>query len=392
MTDSPKSEDPNNADTSSTSIKTKTESKPAAMPPPAPAAEPVSQAPVANNKGSGKGLSVFAILLSFLALAGAGYTWYENNFKRFQQDSKLAVGVAEIGGQVTRLGDSIARLQTQQSDGVSQEQLTTKILEANSAVDLRIRDLNDGQDSLLSAVEKINSEMQTGVNSFVVDEVSQLLKLANNSALFSGDAESAINALKLADLQLKEMADPRFSIVRRKINEEIGVLSGIEQIDVESLTVQLQALAARVPSLKLENERPDVVEDIKLEANLPAENISFYEGIKEVFVDIFNYADIQRVEQAPKPLLAPEQRYFLDQNLQLQLAKAELGALQSRPQVYSQSLIAAEQWINEYFDISDESVKDVLSQLRALKTQSIQVELPAVSGSYDLLQSIKGGQ
>jgi len=69
-----------------------------------------------------------------------------------------------------------------------------------------------------------------------------------------------------------------------------------------------------------------------------------------------------------------------------------LGALQSRPQVYSQSLIAAEQWINEYFDISDESVKDVLSQLRALKTQSIQVELPAVSGSYDLLQSIKGGQ
>ncbi len=395
MTDSPKSEELNNSEPAAadTSTQAAPNQAPVSESPSVQTASPVGQSSVGSNKASGgKGLSVFAILLSLLALAGAGYTWYENNFKRFQQDSKLAVGVAEIGGQVTRLGDSISRLQTQQSDGVTQAQLTTKILETNSAIDLRIRDLNESQESLLGAVEKINNQMHTGVNSFVIDEVSQLLKLANNSALFSGDVESAINALSLADVQLKEMADPRFSIVRRKINEEIGVLSAIERVDVESLTAQLQALAARVPSLKLENERPDLVEDITLDAELPEGDVSFYEGIKEVFVDIFNYADIQRIEQAPKPLLAPEQRYFLDQNLQLQLAKAELGALQKRPQVYTQSIDAASQWINEYFDLNDDSVKDVLSQLNTLKAQSIQVELPPVSGSYDLLQSIKGGQ
>jgi len=346
-------------------------------------------------KSGGKGLSVFALLISLIALAGAGYTWYETNFKRVQHDSKLAVGVAEIGGQVTRLGDSISRIQTRQTQVVTQEQLTTKILEANSAVDLKIRDLTDGQVGLVESVQKINKEMQTGVNGFVVDEVSQLLKLANNSALFSGDSESAINALRLADVQLKEMADPRFSIVRRKINEEIGILSAIEPVDVESLTAQLQTLAGRVPSLKLENEQPPLEEvTLSVEAvdNRGSRWQRFTGGVSEFFVDLFNYADIQRIEQAPKPLLTPDQRYFLDQNLQLQLAKAELGALQKRPQVYSQSLQSASNWLNEYFDVNDAGVKDVIAQLNELKAKQIIVELPAISASYDLLQSIKGGQ
>lgn len=345
-----------------------------------------------SSKSAGKGLSIFAILLSLIALAGAGYTWYENNFKRFQQDSKLAVGVAEIGGQVTRIGDSVSRLQTDQANVVTQEQLTTKILESNSAVDLQLRDVKAKQETVLSALDKINSDLQTGVNSYVVDEVSQLLKLANNSALFAGDAELAIKALRLADVQLKEMADPRFSIVRRKINDEIGVLSNIQQVDIESLTSQLQAVANKVPSLKLENERP-AVETIVLEAQVSEEEKTSVKGaLKEFWADLVNVAAIQRIDQPPKPLLTPDQRYFLNQNLQLQLAKAELGVLQKRPQVYIKSLDAALAWLNDYFDPNDDEVNKAIADITQLKSQPIITELPPVSGSYDMLQSIKGGQ
>jgi len=356
-----------------------------------------------NTTGGSKVLGVLAILVSLLALGGSGYTWYENNFKRFQQDSKIAVGVAEIGGQVTRIGDSVSRLQTQQNDVVSQEQLTTKLLESNTAVDMQLRDLKTehGQQlrdikaeqvTLLGAVDKINSDLQTGVNSYVIDEVSQLLKLANNSALFSGDANSAIKALQLADVQLKEMSDPRFSLVRRKINDEIGILNNIQQIDVESLTAQLQAIANRVPSLKLENERP-ALETIVLEVEASEEEKKTVKGVlKEFWAELVNVAAIQRIDQPPKPLLAPEQRYFLNQNLQLQLAKAELGVLQKREAVYTQSLGAATQWINDYFDLNDDNVKQVIAEITKLKSQPINVELPAVSGSYDALQTIKGGQ
>jgi len=345
-----------------------------------------------NTKSTGKGLSIFAILLSLIALAGAGYTWYENNFKRFQQDSKLAVGVAEIGGQVTRIGDSVSRLQTDQTNVVTQEQLTTKILESNSAVDLQLRDVKAKQETVLTALDKINSDLQTGVNSYVVDEVSQLLKLANNSALFAGDAELAIKALRLADVQLKEMADPRFSIVRRKINDEIGVLGNIQQIDIESLTSQLQALADKVPDLKLENERP-AVETIVLEAQVREEEKTSVKGaLKEFLADLVNVAAVQRIDQPPKPLLTPDQRYFLNQNLQLQLAKAELGVLQKRPLVYTQSLDAALKWLNDYFDPNDDDVNKAIAEITQLRSQPIMIELPPVSDSYDILQTIRGGQ
>ena len=364
--------------------------EPSAQPAPAVSAEP--QVVVAAPKSGGKGLSIFAILLSLVALGGSAYTWYENNLKRFAEENKLAVGVNTIGGDVKRLGDAMGRLQSEQADSVSQEQLTTRILETTSAFDLQIRDLEQGQKDLLEAVEKINDDMQTGINEFVIDEVSQLLKLANNSALFANDANAAVKALQLADLQLKELADPRFSIVRRKINEEIGQLNNIQQVDIESLTEQLQAVADRVPSLKLENERP-AIETIVLENTTAAEEQGgFIAGLKEIWVDLVNFAEVQRIDQPPKPLLTPEHRYFLNQNLQLQLAKAELGVLQKRPEVYSSSLDTALTWLNDYFDLNDASVKQVIEELTALKAQQINVELPPVAASYDLLQSIKGGQ
>jgi len=48
--------------------------------------------------------------------------------------------------------------------------------------------------------------------------------------------------------------------------------------------------------------------------------------------------------------------------------------------------------LREYFDVKDVNVQSVLAQLAKLKLEKISVELPSISGSYDALQSIKGGQ
>ena len=88
----------------------------------------------------------------------------------------------------------------------------------------------------------------------------------------------------------------------------------------------------------------------------------------------------------------PEQRYFLNQNIQLQLAKAELGLVQNRTSVYSQSLEEATNWLGEYFDTRDQQVVDVIQQINDLKAVSLGQELPNISGSYSELQSIRGGQ
>jgi len=342
-------------------------------------------------KSGGKGLSVVAILLSLLALGGTGYTVYKDEIVGRDSSAKLAVNIAEIGGSVSRIGDSVARLQNQQSLVVSKDQLTTRLLEASSTADLRFRDIEQGQIAFTESLAKLNRDMSGGVNDFIVSEVAQLLKMANNSALFSSDTSSAIKALKLADLQLKELADPRYAVVRRKINEEVASLESVQAIDIASLTVKLKALAERIPSLKLENEVP-VLGDVEIEVEKTDAPKSTMGHLKEMWADVVHLGSVQRIDQPPKPLLVPEQRYFLNQNIQLQLAKAELGLVQNRTSVYSQSLDAATTWLGEYFDPRDQQVVDVIQQINGLKAVSLGQELPNISGSYSELQSIRGGQ
>ncbi|MGK0374789.1 MAG: uroporphyrin-3 C-methyltransferase [Arenicella sp.] len=340
-------------------------------------------------KSAGKGLSIIAILFSIIALGLTGFSLYKSEIEGRDDDARLAVEIAEIGGNVSRFGDALASLQGAQSNVVSKQQLTTRLLQSSNAVDLQFRDVKQSQTELLNAVTKINSDLSNGTNDYVVAEVSQLLKLANNSALFSSDSRSAIKALQLADFQLKQMADPRYSLVRSKINQEISLLESIEQVDIESVTVKLKSLANRIPLLKLENDAP-VLGEVVVQTEENAQG--FKAQLKQMWADIVKYNSVQRIDQAPKPLLIPEQRYFLNQNIQLQLAKAELGLVQNRASVYLGSLEDASTWINQYFDLRDVDVIEVLAQINQLKAMPLATQLPTISESYGLLQSIRGGQ
>jgi len=180
--------------------------------------------------------------------------------------------------------------------------------------------------------------------------------------------------------------------VRKKINSEIAALKAVKLPDIEKLSAQLSGLSAQVSDLPLANE-PPVAETIELTSEDTADApISWRTEMRKIFNDMVNSVSIQRVDQPPKPLLVPEQRYFLNQNLLLNLNKAEVALLQKQQSVYTKSLQSSEQWLKEYFDTRDERVKSVLSQIAQLKRAKILVELPSITGSYDALQSIKGGQ
>ena len=373
-------------------------SKPEANSPSEPAASevsvventvPATQPQAVVVQKSGKGLSVFAILMSLLALAGTGFSLYNGQVLAPQKEGRLAVGVAEIGGQVDRLGDSIQRLQVAQDGVVSRDVLDAKLSEAANSTDVKVRDIQQSHKEVSNLVSKLNDDLSKGTNDYTVSEVSQLLKLANHSVNFSKDASAAINALALADAQLKELADPRYATVRQAINEEIGSLEAVTTVDVESITGRLRALEKAIPSLPLENDTPSLG-DVQVDAT--EGDTSFKAELKNLWVDLVALLKPQRIDQAPKPLLAPEQRYFLDQNIQLQLAKAQLSVLQNRGEEYQASLASAETLIGSYYDGRSQEVRSLLEKLRALKTTRLASDLPNVSKSFDLLQKARGGR
>ncbi len=350
----------------------------------------LAPAPVVVQK-PGRGLAIFSLLIALLALAGAGFSLYVNQVLEPQKESRLAVGVAEIGGQVSRLGDQIQRLQVAQDDVVSTAVLDAKLAEAANNTDVQVRDIQQSQQAVTSLVTKLNDDLTRGTSEYAIAEVGQLLKQANHSVNFSKDSAAAINALKLADSQLKELADPRYARVRQSINEEIATLEAVQAVDIESITGQLRALEKSIPSLPLENDTPTLgeieVASVEGETGLRA-------GLRAMWRDVVNMLSVQihRIDQTPKPLLAPEQRYFLNQNIQLQLAKAQLSVLQNRKAEYQASLAAAKGLLNDYFDPRDQEVIAAINKLDQLNEAELATELPSVAGSYELFQQAKGGQ
>lgn len=340
--------------------------------------------------------AIFAIIFSLAALAGVAFTWYQDQVVSVRSESGLAVGITEIGGQVSRIGDSVNRLQEQQTKVVSEDKLNASLEQTTSALDKKLEqfeekfeEVDTAQAQLLESVTTLNNDIKSGSNAYVVDEVSQLLKLANNSLVFSADPDSALNALTVAASQLKSITDPRYSVVRVKVAEEIALLKNLETVDVEGISASLNAIAANVSSLPLENE-PEatalvITNDIEQESGWRAE-------LAELWTEIKSSIQVQQVEQAPKPLLAPDQRYFLDQNLQLMLAKADLALLQERDAIFQQSIDAASKWLLDYFDTDNAEVTNVIAQLNELRSQKTSVTLPTITGSFEALQAIRGGQ
>ena len=125
---------------------------------------------------------------------------------------------------------------------------------------------------------------------------------------------------------------------------------------------------------------------------LNSEEVTWASEVKKLLSEVVNAVSIQKVGKAPKPLLAPTERYFLDQNIKLAMTKAEIALLQNRKALYLSSLGDAEQWLNDYFDLDASNVKEALATIASLKETKFSQKLPSVIGSYNLLQTIKGGQ
>jgi uroporphyrin-3 C-methyltransferase len=143
-------------------------------------------------------------------------------------------------------------------------------------------------------------------------------------------------------------------------------------------------------SLPLANE--PITESVALADPVLEEKVSLRTELAKVWRDILNSVQISRVDNPPRPLLVPEQRYFLTQNLSLNLATAEMAMMKGETAIFQGNLAESIQWLKEYFDLKDEAVNSALQQLMALQLEPLDSEIPDISGSYEMLQSIKGGQ
>ena len=231
---------------------------------------------------------------------------------------------------------------------------------------------------------------------WLLAEAEYLMRLANQRLNMERDSAGAEAILNAANSVLAESDDPGLYIIRQQLSKDIFALQRVAKIDREGIYLQLEALIDLIDKLdqshyqtRLNEAAPSTestTERFEEQSELVTSDGELTQMLDKALNELKQLVIIRRLDEAVEPLLAPDQVYYLQQNLRLMIEQAELALLDRNQAMYLRSLTKAEQWINTYFSQNKDDTALLLSTLSNLKEQQINPELPDISQSLQLLK------
>ncbi len=328
---------------------------------PTPSADPSARAERPSAPQAGIGLPVLALVLAVGALAFAGLQW-----------QKLSSTQVELAERARESAEQVAKAQAlaARSDELSQE------LQARLTVaEVRLSEVSLQR----SQLEELMLSLSRSRDDNLVQDLDSTVRLAVQQAQLTGSAQPLLTALKSADQRIARSAQPRLNPVQRAIARDIERLQSTPLADIPTLALQLDELSRQVDNWPLLNEvglrrlpsapppapsaaaapPPKAAEDPEAGTQPPAgwrEAVAVWWSRlwRQVGADALDSArDLVRVTRIDHPeaaLLAPEQSFFLRENIKLRLLNARLAVTARNMSAAQVDVIAIETLIERYFD------------------------------------------
>ncbi len=330
-------------------------------------------APIEPPRKNSKMLVVLIIFLLLLAFIVAGLSFYF--FTRLQQQSTQLSYDSDYKRVIEQRLDSVERSTQRRADSLQEQHQS---LEAALA---RIE-----QQSQYTAQQLLELNASSRAD-WLLAEVEYLLRLANQRLNIERDVRGAEAILVTADKVLAEVDDPGLLPVRIALAEEIFALQSIKSLDRDGLYTRLDAAIAGLQRIDDSALLDSQIADAEPETSENA-NLSTWQQVwREVARDLKQAFVIRRLDRPVEPLLAPEQSYYLRQNLRLMLEQASLALLEGKQAAYLRNLEKADDWLNRYFEGSNANVAALRESIGFLQLQRIEQTMPDISGSLKLLKN-----
>ena len=336
--------------------------------------KPATSESSANKKGAA--LAAVAFILALLAVAATAYVaWI--SFQQAEQLQSLSADSKQYYQQTQKLQQSLRRSQNETELALTQqnqqrEELLSAIDDANLIIDSQGR--------------RLRSLTSTTTDDWRLAEVEYLLRLANQRILISKDSTTALNLLATADQILLTLADPRFFDIRKAIAEDRAALLLVGQQDLDGVFLRLSALTQQLDKLPL-IVMPTFDTTAKVEIDNVDDSVlsSWQQSVNAIgsatWQELKGLVVINQRDSDIKPLLPPDQQYYLRGNLQLMINQSQLALLDGRQAVYSDSLYRAERWLQDYFASDTDAIQSVIADIQQLQTIKVNIELPDIAGA-----------
>ncbi|BCT69389.1 uroporphyrinogen-III C-methyltransferase [Nitrosospira sp. NRS527] len=238
------------------------------------------------------------------------------------------------------------------------------------------------------ALEALYQELTRNRDEATLEEVEQLLLIANQQLQLASNVKAALIAMQEADARLQRLDRPQLSPLRKVLSTDMDLLKAAPYVDTVGVSIRLDNLAASVDALPLAMElRPP--EPGTSQPRIPVTENMWLRFLHEAWEDIKRLVRIQHMDKPDIALLSPSQAYFLRENLKLRLLSARHALLARDGTSFKADIDASMDWIGRYYDNSSRSVVNMLETLRQLRESEIGIELPRISASLDAVRNYR---
>ena len=191
--------------------------------------------------------------------------------------------------------------------------------------------------------------------------------------------------MRAADQRLRSADHPDLIPIRDQLIKDITALEGVNRADVEGLALYLAKTIDQVDDLPTK----PIAEEITPFATVREGEYAATDWRRLGYAIWSDLVDLVEVKDADLPdsvLFDPELRYFLRQNLKLELASARLAVLRRDRANLDASVVLIKRLLGSYYDENDAGVKSITARLDEAATLELKPQLPNISGSLDVIR------
>ena len=364
------------------------------LPPPPAAVETAAAAEV--RSGANSTWARWIVWLALAAAIAAGLLGWSVKQRVRSLEQELVKRQDDSGAQALE-----ARMMAKQAQESSREAVAKSTL-----LETRLSEvaLQRGQlDELIQQLARSRDEN-------LVADLDAGLRVALQQTAITGSAEPLVTALKAAEERLARVDQPRLQPIRRAIARDLDRVKAAGVADVATLALRLDEavrLADEAPLLAMEpraEPRPEPkpartparagaasppAGSAPMRAWLPAGVGGWFDALWQ---ETRSLVRLTRIDQPDAMLLAPEQSYFVRENLKLKLLNARLAVLGRQFDIAQSDLQASIGMLERYFDRNAKRTQALLETLRNAQQQARQGGVPRPDETLSALAAAAAGK
>jgi uroporphyrin-III C-methyltransferase len=307
-----------------------------------------------------------------VAVLAAAYAWYDQ--ERVTQSLR-----SDIAQRLTAADAAAAQARARASD------LGNELRDAQARLallDARVAEFQSQQ----AALEALYRDLAPSRDELALSEVEQILVLASQQLSLGGNVRAALAGLQVADNKLARLDRPQLGPLRRALAHDMDLLKAVPYVDVAGISIKLDQMIDAIDVLPLaKDERVSA----PAEPSVPARDAPWLRFLEGVWNDLRSVIRIEVSDRPAAPLVTPEQSFFLRENLRLRLLSARLALLARDDRSFKADLLAARDWLKQYFDARNRQVQSALATLAQLSAIAMPGEMPDLAASLEAVRTLK---